>query len=194
MQILELTSCSHPGVFVDSHPKFTCQTQSISGSHTWGLWNWKGCERRHRRVDNEGTKYGWEDGKKFTNIGVRRLLDPKPKICKMWKGKGGSAYNGLWAMAISKNKRELKSAQVQAMAQHTLQNTTWGGAGCRTYTISRVLHEEMIKLTRTRWYWRPPNIKQRASQYTFFNFKLCTVTSKQAIINARVFSKGCQKD
>ena len=25
MQILELTFCSHPGLFVDSHPKFICQ-------------------------------------------------------------------------------------------------------------------------------------------------------------------------
>jgi len=34
LQILELTSCSHVGLFVDSRPKFTCQTQEISGSHT----------------------------------------------------------------------------------------------------------------------------------------------------------------
>jgi len=27
LQILELTNCSHCGLFVDSHPKFTCQTQ-----------------------------------------------------------------------------------------------------------------------------------------------------------------------
>jgi len=32
MQILELTSCSHVELFVDSHPKFTCQTQKISVS------------------------------------------------------------------------------------------------------------------------------------------------------------------
>ena len=25
MQILELTNCIHVGLFVDSHPKFTCQ-------------------------------------------------------------------------------------------------------------------------------------------------------------------------
>jgi len=34
LQILELTRCSHVGLFVDSHPKVTCQTQEISGSHT----------------------------------------------------------------------------------------------------------------------------------------------------------------
>jgi len=34
LQTLELTICSNVGLFVDSHPKFTCQTQSISGSHT----------------------------------------------------------------------------------------------------------------------------------------------------------------
>ena len=34
-KILELTACSHVGLFVHSHPKFTCQTQSISGLHTW---------------------------------------------------------------------------------------------------------------------------------------------------------------
>jgi len=39
LQILELTCCSHVGLFVDSHPKFTCQTQSISGSHTWAQAN-----------------------------------------------------------------------------------------------------------------------------------------------------------
>ena len=33
LQILELTPCSHVGLFVDSHPKFTCQKHSISGSH-----------------------------------------------------------------------------------------------------------------------------------------------------------------
>ena len=31
LQILELTGCSHAGLFVDSHPKVTCQTQEISG-------------------------------------------------------------------------------------------------------------------------------------------------------------------
>ena len=39
LQRLELTRCSHVGLFVDSHPKFTCQTQSISGSHTWARAN-----------------------------------------------------------------------------------------------------------------------------------------------------------
>ena len=39
LQILELTPCSHVELFVDSHPKFTCQTQSISGSHTWAWAN-----------------------------------------------------------------------------------------------------------------------------------------------------------
>ena len=35
LQILELTPCSHVELIVDSHPKFICQTQEISGSHTW---------------------------------------------------------------------------------------------------------------------------------------------------------------
>jgi len=38
LQILELTSCSHVGLFVHSHPKVTCQTQEISGSHTSRRW------------------------------------------------------------------------------------------------------------------------------------------------------------
>ena len=41
-KILELTRCSHVGLFVDGHPKFTCQTQYISGSHTWAPTN-KSC-------------------------------------------------------------------------------------------------------------------------------------------------------
>ena len=76
------------------------------------------------------------------------------------------------------------------MAEHTLQNTTRGGAGCGTYTSLRGLHEDMMKLTRTRWYTRTPNIKERASQHTFLNFKLFTPTSKQAIVNA----KGSEED
>ena len=30
MQIFELTNYSHVGLFVDSHPKFTCPKQSVS--------------------------------------------------------------------------------------------------------------------------------------------------------------------
>jgi len=52
LQILELTYCSHFGLFVDSHPKFTCQTQSISVSHTWGTRKGHGvmyaCECRQK--------------------------------------------------------------------------------------------------------------------------------------------------
>jgi len=66
------------------------------------------------------------------------------------RGAGASACNALWSMAISTRKEGLKPAKVKAMAQHTLQNTTRGGAGCRTYTGStfiRVLHVEMKELT-----------------------------------------------
>ena len=35
LQILELTGCSHAGLFVNSQPRFTCPKQPISGSHTW---------------------------------------------------------------------------------------------------------------------------------------------------------------
>jgi len=106
-QILELTICSHVGVFIDSHPKFTCQTQEISGSHTsrrWDLWNWRGCERRHRRVDNEGTNYGWEEGKTFTNIGVRGLFNQNPKYVK-YEGERGAAHTmdyGWWRFRRTK--------------------------------------------------------------------------------------------
>ena len=57
---------------------------------------------------------------------------------------------GRWR--FRRTKGELKPAQVQAMAEHIIQNTTRDGAGCGTYTISRQLHEEMMELTRTRWY------------------------------------------
>ena len=143
------------------------------------------------------TQKGWQwrhklwmrGGENIHKYWCSQTVNLKPQIYKIWRGKGGSAYNGLWAMEISKDKGELKPAQVQAMAEHTLQNTTRGGEGCGTYAISRVLYEEMMESTRSRWYWRPPNIKQRASQYTFFNFKLLTVTSKQAMVNAKGFEE-----
>jgi len=55
-------------------------------------------------------------------------------------------------MAISENKWEFEPAQGQAMTEYTLQNMTRDSAGCETYTLSRVLQEEMMELTRTRWY------------------------------------------
>jgi len=77
----------------------TCQQTQVSHvSDTWGLWNSRGCERRHRRVDNEGTNYGWEEGKTFTNIRVRRLLNQNPKYVK-YEGERGAAHTmdyGRW--------------------------------------------------------------------------------------------------
>jgi len=51
MQILELTRCSHVGLFVDSHPEFTCPKQSISVSHTWGTrkGNWVMYAREYKQ-------------------------------------------------------------------------------------------------------------------------------------------------
>ena len=41
LQILELTNCTYVRLFVDSHPKFTCPKQSISGSHIWPRTKYK---------------------------------------------------------------------------------------------------------------------------------------------------------
>ena len=60
VQILQLTCCSHVGLFVDSHPTFTCQTQSISGSHTWAPTSRrllrKGLQTIIFRQRNQGSK------------------------------------------------------------------------------------------------------------------------------------------
>ena len=48
MQIFELTYYSHVGLFVDSHPKCTCQTQKISVS-----CRLHGAEVRERRVAHQ---------------------------------------------------------------------------------------------------------------------------------------------
>ena len=56
LQILELTRCSHVGLFVDSHPKVTCQTQEISGSHTWAPTN-KSCTSQTQNVKWEEAFY-----------------------------------------------------------------------------------------------------------------------------------------
>jgi len=64
MQILELTSCSHVELFVDSHPKFTCQTQKISVS-----CRLHGAEHGEKRVEHQRHKMSSEG---------------RPKKCKYW--------------------------------------------------------------------------------------------------------------
>ena len=49
LQILELTCCKDVPSCVHSHPKFTCQTQSISGSHTWAPTS----KNQHARITND---------------------------------------------------------------------------------------------------------------------------------------------
>jgi len=55
IKIFELTHCSHVGLFVDSHPKLTCQAQSISGSHT--SWRW-GMPKHAGRVEANTQRAG----------------------------------------------------------------------------------------------------------------------------------------
>ena len=48
MQIFELTPYSHLGMFVDSHPKFTCPKQSVSKTPPL-----HGAEVRERRLTHQ---------------------------------------------------------------------------------------------------------------------------------------------
>jgi len=94
-----------------------------------------------------------------------------------------------WEVAISKRKGDIKSTQVQAMAEHTLQKTTRGGAGCGTYTCSRVLHEKMVELTSIVIDAHQTSNTDQVRTH-FVNFELSTATSILAMVNA----KGCEED